>query len=168
MVHSITETLQPINPPLEPGEILEVYFAAVHAVGPAEPRRHAFAVVIHRSSGKPPVEISPRQSWTKDTNAQRGNLGAIITAFDWLEINQGQDHDVTIYSAEPYILTLEASARSKGSKVKDLYAKIVPKLGEWPRVRFVHQPKAGLHADRRDRAKALADEKLRQVFPAVE
>jgi hypothetical protein len=138
MVHPITKTLQPIDPPLEPGEKLEVYFAADHDLTP--PRRHAFGIVIDRSSGHPPIEISPAASLSPDTHSQRGNLGAVITVFEWLERNQAQGHDVTIYSKEPYILDLEASSRSKGTKVKDLYDLIVPKLKDWPRVHFLSSP----------------------------
>jgi hypothetical protein len=168
MIHPITRSLRPIDPPLEPGEKLEVYFAAAHVTDFAQPRRHAFGIVIHRSSGHPPTEISPPASWLPNTNSQRGNLGAVITIFEWLEKSTAQAHDVTIYSAESYIQDLEASSRSKGSKLKDLYDIILPKLKDWPQVRFEPQPHVRPHTERRDRALQLAKETMQEVFPPVE
>jgi hypothetical protein len=101
--------------------------------GNAPPSR--FGIVIHRSTQQEPIEIASPPSFSPQTNAQRGNLGAVITIFEWLELSQAQGHEVAIYTAEQYILDLEASSCNKDSKVKDLYAIIVPKLGDWPLVR---------------------------------
>jgi len=170
MVHSITETLQPINPPLDPGETLEVYyFTAAHAVGP---RSHAFAVVIHRSSSKPTIEIISPPSLSPETHNQRGNLGAVITVFEWLELNQAQDHDVTIYSPDDHILMLPekvaAWAKDRKRSCRDLYEKLLPRPKGWPRVQFMRPPTLVPHAKRRERAEVLAKERLIQGFPAVE
>ena len=164
MPHPITKSLQPINPPLEPGEILEVYFAAADKKEPL--RRHAFGIVIYRSGQEKPIEIAPPPSLSPDTHAQRGNLGAVITIFEWLELNQAQDHDVTIYTVEEYIRDLEGSSQKKGSKLKDLYARIVPILKAWPRVRFL--PLNDLRdVERRERALKLARDRVEQLFPPI-
>jgi hypothetical protein len=164
-VHPITKTLKAIDPRLQPGETLEVYFAATHKMSP--PRRHAFGIVIHRSSGQASIEIAPPPSLSPNTHAQRGNLGAVITIFEWLELNQAQGHAVTIYTTEDYILDLEGSARKSKSKLKDLYALTAPKLKDWPQVRIVRLPEKAPHIDRRGKALKLGNAAMRQLFPPI-
>jgi hypothetical protein len=169
--------LERVDPPLQPGENLEVYFAATHKLQHEDPsglNRHAFAVVIHRSSGHAPIEIRPPQSRSSETHAQRGNLGAILTIFEWLNLNEAQDHEVTVYTAEAYLLGLRSQIGTwindrKKRSVRDLYEKLSPYLGNgaWPRVNFMRQPKGGLHGQRRGQALDLANEALSRLFPAI-
>src|SRR5947207_3271260 len=94
--HPITKTQRRVDPPLTPEEAVEAYIAASdeRRRGPV---RHAFAVILHFSSGRDPIEITSPKSWSPGTHAQRGNLGAIITVLDWSVLNQAQTNHVTIY-----------------------------------------------------------------------
>src|SRR5437773_7080739 len=87
--HPITKTLGPVDPPLTPEEAIEAYIAASDERHRG-PRRHAFAVILHFSSGRDPIEITSPQSTSPGTHAQRANLGAIITMLEWLVLNQAQ------------------------------------------------------------------------------
>src|SRR5262249_6825772 len=136
--------------------------------------RHAFAVVIHRSSDNVPMVIC-HQSKSTETHAQRGNLGAVLMIFECLTRNEAQDNEVIIYTAEEYILGLRLHVRTwiadkKKRSVRDLYEKLLPYVsdGAWPRVHFMRQPKGGLHGKRRDYALALANGELAQLFPVAE
>ena len=176
MDHPALPSIERFNPPLQPEESLEVYFAATQRLRHEDPSgldRHAFAVVIHRSSGNQPVVIC-HQSRSSETHAQRGNLGAVLTIFECLEANSAQDHEVTIYTAEAYILSLRSQVGSwikdkRKRSVRDLYERLRPYVsnGAWPRVHFMRQPKGGLRGERRAQALGLANEELSRVFPPI-
>jgi hypothetical protein len=165
------------DPPLEPEESLEVYFAATQKLeheNHARMNRHAFAVLIYRSSGNPPMEII-YQSRSLETHAQRGNLGALLTIFECLTLNEAEDHEVNIYTAEQYILGLPHRVGAwiedrKKRSVRDLYEKLLPYVsnGAWPRVHLIRQPKGGLHGQRRKGALGLANDELSRLFPPIE
>lgn len=113
--HPITKILQRLEPPLAPGESIEAYIAASDHPGP--PARHAFAVVFHFSSGREPIVISPPQSRSPGTHSQRGNVGAVLTLFEWLNLNQAQAHFVTVYSLDKFIVNIRHSVQARKSKM---------------------------------------------------
>jgi hypothetical protein len=174
-------TPQRFVPELEPDETLEAYFAATHKLEHEDAsglNRHAFAMAINRSRATPGGVASDNgpmvrchQSRSADTHNQRGNLGAVLTIFECLIRNEAQDHEVTLYTAEDYILGPRSLVRTwiadrKKRSVRDLYEKLLPYVSDaaWPRVHLMRQPKGGLHGQRRDYALALANGEL---FPSI-
>ena len=167
--HPITKALMRVDPPLGPEDAIEAYIG-VSDERYRGPRRHAFAVILHFSSGRDPIEITSPQSTSSGTHAQRANLGAIITMLEWLVLNQAPANHVTIYVIDEWMANLQHALRSKGSKMADLYRKIGPLLEACPHVHF-NWLKAvvpeGIHHERHARAYSLARETVQQLLEPV-
>jgi hypothetical protein len=167
--HPITKSLKEVDPPLDSTEGIEAYFAATHKTDGPILQRHAFAIVIEFPGGqREPVEISPRLSLREETNNQRGNLGAVLTIFEWLKKNHAQANEVVVHTSEKFIVeNLDASAKdkTKRSKLRDLYDKYQVLREELPGPTFM---KCSKNHPRRQRALDLANAKLRQVFPPID
>ena len=173
MEHPIAQAIKKerLHPLLDPKETLEVYFAAVHHKGGKGPSGHAFAAKVFPSSGRDLAPIKWR-SLDEESHNQRGNLGAVLSIFEWLSEN-ARSNDVLIHTAEKYIATLPDNvsnwAEDQSSSVQDLYQLLLPYFQDclWQHVR-IKWTSAKAQAKRREPLKTLAKRELNALIESVE
>lgn len=105
MEHEINRKLERLDPPVGPDEDVVIAIVGVHdKIGKGSDERsiHGFGMEFRLSSGRA-VRPFSYLSRTEETTHQRGELGALLTSYQWLELNAGHARSRVIMSAEEYL-----------------------------------------------------------------
>lgn len=160
----VRPVIKKLDKDLEPEELIEIYFSAVHQRGVA---KHSSAITFCLSSGQIVAPIL-WNSLNKETHNQRGNIGSVISILEWIDKNNAREHEVNVYTVEEWMFkygqildNVNKWRTDKDKKVNwGLYQKILShrdNCGRWPRIKFIHPKEVDeLHVQRHADAYALA------------